>query len=109
MPLSRAVLWGSLLAAALTLATIALEVWLLADFERLWQQNEWALRGPATDAQSLRSLVASALDAAQGMTRVAVAAMLIAIGVGAACTLLLFAVYRELKKRERPNKPPRQR
>jgi hypothetical protein len=99
-PLARAVMWAAMGAAALTVCAIALELWLLADFERLTQQNETALRSPATDAQALRSLAASALDAAQGMTQVATAALLLAIGIGLLCTALLFLVYRKLKQRE---------
>jgi hypothetical protein len=99
-PLSRAVMWGAIGAAALTLCAIGMEWWLMADLERLTQQNETALRSPSTDAQALRSLAASALDAAQGMTQIATAALLLAIAIGALCTLLLVLVYRKLKRLE---------
>ena len=89
---------------ALTAAAVVMEIYLVTDLERLTQQIETGLRTPSTDAQALRSLAASALDGAQGMTWVASAAMLLAIGACAISALVLFAVYRELKKREPP--PP---
>lgn len=97
---SDTVKWAAVLMAMVTLLVAGLEIYLVTDLERLTQQTETALRSPSTDAQALRSLAASALDGAQGMTCVATAAMLLAVGACALCTLVLFAVFRELHKRE---------
>lgn len=102
--LTNIVKWAAACMSLVTAAAVALEIHLVTDLERLTQQIETGLHTPATDAQALRSLAASALDGAQGMTWVASAAMLIAIGACAISALVLFAVYRELKKRESP--PP---
>ena len=97
---SAIVKWAAILMAMVTLLVAGLEIYLVIDLERLTQQTETALRTPSTDAQALRSLAASALDGAQGMTRAASAAMLLAVGACALCTLVLFAVFRELRRRE---------
>lgn len=87
--------------ALVTVLAVVLEAYLVTELERLAQQTETALRTPATDAQALRSLAASALDGAQAMTFAASAAMLLAIGACGLSTLVLFAVYRLLREDRR--------
>ena len=98
--LARWVKAAAVLMAVLTLATAGFELWMLNDLERLTQQTETALRSPSTDVQAFRSLAASALDGAQGMTRIALAGMLIAIGACALSAVVLVAVYRRMKEGE---------
>ncbi len=93
--------WAALLMAAIAVAVVVLDMVLVTDLERLTQRTETALRSPATDAQALRGLSASALDGAQGMTRAASAALLIAIGACALSGLVLYAACRALRERER--------
>jgi hypothetical protein len=95
---------AAVLMVVLTLATAAFELWMLNDLEQLTQQTETALRSPSTDVQAFRSLAASALDGAQGMTRIALAGMLIAIGACAISAVVLFSVSRRLSTGSREDK-----
>lgn len=101
--LARHVKGAALLMVVLTLATAGFELWMMNDLEQLTQRTETALRSPSTDVQAFRSLAASALDGAQGMTRIALAGMLLAVGACALSAAVLFSVSRRLSESGREN------
>ena len=89
--LARWVKGAAVLMVVLTVITAGFELWMMNDLEQFTQRTETALRSPSTDVQAFRSLAASALDGAQGMTRIALAAMLFAIGACAISAAVLFS------------------
>ena len=103
--LARQVKGAAVLMVVLTVATAGFELWMMNDLEQLTQRTETALRSPSTDAQAFRSLAASALDGAQGMTRIAVAGMLLAVGACALSAVVLFSVSRRLSQSGRDDSP----
>jgi hypothetical protein len=100
-PLSRAVLVATAFIATLTVIAVALNYYFLTNLDpHIFVKIISLANDQSSNAKSFRGATLSSIQMLQSMLVIAKGAFWLAIGIGVFSTLLLFAIYQELKKRE---------